>query len=159
MFSVLNCECYMTYSLPVLCHFLKRPFLLIPAPRHFLRSPHIIPLLWHFLTSPRQKEMPFVPILLQFLSCFIMTFCSMSASLTRLISPMAETGSFIFILLLLLFLLRKVIPNLPHPTELTSVPVVLHFMWVAATAWLSSVGQCPGSKPTNPGDCSGAYQT
>ena len=47
----------------------------------------------------------------------------------------------------LLFLLRKTGPGL------TSVPIFLHFIWDAATAWLAKqcIGVRPGSEPGNPG--------
>ena len=47
----------------------------------------------------------------------------------------------------LLFLLRKTGPGI------TSVPIFLHFIWDAATAWLDKqcIGAHPGSEPVNPG--------
>ena len=48
---------------------------------------------------------------------------------------------------ILLFLLRKT------GSELTSMPIFLHFIWDAATAWLAKgwVGVRPGSKTAYPG--------
>lgn len=72
-------------SLSVL--FSEMPFLIPTIPLLFFKDLFILNLLYNTFSLPQAKRGTFSPLLLQFLPWFIMTFCSVSASLTSQISP------------------------------------------------------------------------